>query len=109
MLTEEQQEILKMIQRLQSLFEDLVLCGLRTAGPDMLSKLRQMYEEFNRTGAMYLANLLNELIHKLDIDDKTVASAFQKAQTSLKIFERLLTMDVIYHSLVTLQSNNNDH
>ena len=53
-----------------------------------------MREEFERIGAAHLATRIATLVEAIEKDDRAAASALLRAQTSLRVFERLLTLQV---------------
>lgn len=85
-------EVVQTIERLAGAFEDLSVRGLRAAAPKDVAGLRGMREEFERIGAAHLAGRIAALIEAIDKDDRGAASALMRAQASLRVFERLLTL-----------------
>src|SRR4051812_26753021 len=86
-------EVLQTIDRLHAVLADLAVRGLRSAGPAQLTPLEALREEFARVGAGHLASRLGELLEAVRQDDRGSASALLRAQTSLRLFERLLTLE----------------
>src|SRR5438105_3312026 len=86
-------EILSTIERLQRELEDLTVRGLRTTGPEHLGSLRGLREEFERIGADHLAGRIRALIEKIESDDAGSAECLLYAQSSLRVFERALTLE----------------
>jgi hypothetical protein len=98
----ETDEVVQTIERLQSAFEDLVVRGLRAAGPGQLTALEAMQSELERTGAGHLAGRIGALVTAVRNDDRAAAAALLRAQASLRVFERLLTQEVAADSLQAL-------
>jgi hypothetical protein len=96
---QEVEEIVQTIDRLQGALEDLVLRGLRSAGPEHLRTLQSLREEFERIGAGHLAGRIASVIHAIERDDRSAASALFKAMASLRVFERVLTLEFAGASL----------
>ncbi len=96
------EEIVQTIDRLQSEFEDLAVRGLRSAGSQDLAALRAMREEFERIGADHLAGRIAEVIHAIETGDRSAATALLRAQGSLRVFERILTLEVAGQTLQAL-------
>ena len=90
----ETEEIALTIDRLQGAFEDLAVRGLRSAGPRDLATLRVVREEFERIGAGHLAGRIAEVIRAIEAHDRSAARALLQAQASLRVFERILTLEV---------------
>jgi hypothetical protein len=90
----ETEEIAQTIERLQGAFEDLAVRGLRSAGPRDLATLRAVREEFERIGADHLAGRIAEVIRAIEAHDRSAARALLQAQASLRVFERILTLEI---------------
>jgi hypothetical protein len=90
----ETEEIVQTIERLQGALEDLAVRGLRSAGPGDLSALALLREEFERIGADHLAGRISTVIEAIRNDDRSSAPALMRAQASLRVFERILTLEV---------------
>jgi hypothetical protein len=89
----DREEVVQTIQRLQSTFEDLSVRGLRAVGGDQLKVLSSLHEELDRIGAAHLAGRLEAVITGIKNDDRSSARALMKAQASLRVFERILTLE----------------
>src|SRR5262249_51155244 len=87
-------EIAQTIYRLQSAFRDLALRGLRSAGPPGLAPLRPVREECERLGADYVAGRIAEVGRAIEAHDRSAARALVQAQASLRVFERILTLEI---------------
>ena len=95
----EVEEISQTIDRLQRAFEDLAVRGLRSAGPQDLATLRAVREEFERIGADHLAGRIAEVIRAIVAGERSAAAALLRAQGSLRVFERILTLEVAARAL----------
>ncbi|MBS2003460.1 MAG: hypothetical protein U0103_22135 [Candidatus Obscuribacterales bacterium] len=100
---QEVQEVVQTIERLQHSFEDLAIRGLRSCGPDQLQVLSALHEELDRIGAAHLAGRLEDLIEKVRNDDRGSARALMRAQASLRVFERLVTLEAVEREMTLLQ------
>jgi hypothetical protein len=89
------EEVVQTVERLQQSFEDLSVRGLRSCGVDQLQVLTALHEELDRIGAAHLAGRLEDLIEKIRSDDRDSARALMRAQASLRVFERLLTLEQV--------------
>ncbi|MCU0979116.1 MAG: hypothetical protein MUF25_08120 [Pirellulaceae bacterium] len=96
------EEIVLTIEQLRREFEDLGVRGLRAAGAQRVAKLALIREEFQRIGAEHLAEQIGALIAAIQNDDRGAAAALLRAQTSLRLFERVLTLEVAAAKLQTL-------
>lgn len=85
-------EIVQTVERLDREFTELVLQGLRAVGGKHLTSLAALRDEFARIGAAHLSDRIGTLISAIKADDRSAAEALMKAQTSLRVFERLLTL-----------------
>jgi hypothetical protein len=95
-------EIVQTIDRLQGEFEDLAVRGLRAAGPQDLATLRALREEFERIGADHLAGRIATVLSAMENNDRSAASALLRAQASLRVFERILTLQTVEPILANL-------
>ena len=89
----ESDEIVQTIDRLQGEFEDLAVRGLRAAGTAHLGSLEALREEFTRIGAGHLAGRIEQVIAAIRNDDRQAATALLRAQASLRVFERVLSLE----------------
>ncbi len=96
-------EIVQTIERLQNAFEDLAVRGLRAAAPGQLTALEAMQSELERMGAGHLAGRIGTLVSAVRNDDRGAAASLLRAQASLRVFERVLTLEVaagLLHALL---------
>ncbi len=66
--------------------------------------LSSLHEELDRIGAAHLAGRLEDVIAKIQNDDRGSARALMRAQASLRVFERLLTLGTVERELSQLQA-----
>jgi hypothetical protein len=86
-------EIVQTIEHLQRTFEDLMLRGLKAAGPGEINTLTNIREECERIGAYHLAGRVGAVVDALQGNSRSGAQALMKAQTSLGLFDRILTIE----------------
>lgn len=98
------EEVVQTIERLQQTFEDIAVRGLRSCGAEQLTVLSALHEELERIGAAHLSGRLEDVIEKIRNDDRGSARALMRAQASLRVFERLLTLQTVEEELTSLQS-----
>jgi hypothetical protein len=87
-------EIVQTMDRLQGEFEDLALRGIRSSGPEHLHVLKGLQEEFERIGAGHLAERIASVIEAIRRDDPAAGATLFQALASLRVFERVLTLEV---------------
>jgi hypothetical protein len=92
-LTQERAEVTATLFALQQAFEDLIVRGLESTGPDDTRRLATLGEEFARAGAAYLAGLISALVHAIKERDDGAARALLRSQTAARVFERVLSLD----------------
>ncbi len=92
-------EIVQTIEHLQRTFEDLMLRGLKAAGPGEINTLTNIQEECERIGAYHLASRVGAIVEAIQSNSRTGAEALMKAQTSLRLFDRILTLDAAREAL----------
>ena len=90
----ETDEIVHTVERLQTALEDLAVRGLRSAGPGDLAALTALRQEFERIGADHLAGRIGAVVDAIRNGDRAAAAALMRAQASLRLFDRILTLDV---------------
>ncbi len=98
------EEVAATVQRLQHTFEDLVVGGLQFLGPQRLPILEAMQDEFQRIGADHLAHRIGCLTDAIRAGQYGAAALLQ-AQSSLRVFERLLTLEMAADQLTAMQSD----
>ncbi len=86
-------EIAYTLGRLQAEIEDLAVGGLRAAGPERLQVLDAMRAEFDQVGATHLVARLDGLRAAIRDGDRGAAAELMRTQASLRVFERLLTLE----------------
>lgn len=95
-------EIVQTIAHVQRAFEDLAVRGLHSAGPEQVATLSALREEFERIGAEHLAGQIAAVVEALRGGEARAAAALMQAQASLRVFERVLTLQVAAQTLSTL-------
>jgi hypothetical protein len=98
----ETDEIVHTIARLQGEFEDLAVRGLRAAGPAHLASLEVLREEFERIGAGHMSGRIAAVIEAIRNDDRGAAAALLRAQASLRVLDRILTLEAAGTALQAL-------
>jgi len=104
---EEIDEVLQTIELLQGEFEDLAMRGLRATGPQHLAKLDTLAAECQRIGADHLAGRIGSLTEAIR-NDREAAAALLRAQTSLRVFERILTLQSVGRLLQIQMEKNSE-
>jgi hypothetical protein len=89
----ELQETLATLDQLQQVTENLLVRGLRSVGSQELKTLTAMEAELGRIGAAHLAGRIGELRHCLQDDPPAAARVLMSTQASLRVFERVLTLE----------------
>ena len=92
-------EVVDTLDRLNGELQDLLVRGLRVCGPEHLGSLRAIHSELTRVGAEHLAERLSALTMALEADDRQAAAALLQTQASLRVFERVLTLQAAEHTL----------
>ena len=84
---------------LQQTLDELVVRGLEATGPDDLQRLSSIGEEFGRAGAGFVADQVLTLVRHIQGAEKGSARALLRAQTVLRVFERVLSIDAAIAAL----------
>ncbi|HKB03428.1 MAG TPA: hypothetical protein VKD90_14490 [Gemmataceae bacterium] len=87
-------ELRDALDRLASALDDLVVRGVRAAGSADLGRLTSLRDEFRTAGAEHLAGRLTELVEAVRAGDRAAAPALLRAMTALRLFDRMLTLEV---------------
>ncbi|MBN9521703.1 hypothetical protein J0H58_24845 [bacterium] len=87
-------ELRAALDRLHAAMDDLVVRGLRSAGPPDLARLGALRDEFRDAGAAHLAERLGVLLDAVRADDRAAAPALLRAITTFRLFDRVLTLEV---------------
>ncbi len=95
-------EIVYTLGRLQAELEDLAVGGLRAAGKERLPALEALREDLEKTGASVMSARLEALVAAIRDDRREAGAALMRAQAALRLFERLLTLDVVAARLAIL-------
>lgn len=86
-------EIVQTIDHLQRTFEDLMIRGLKAAGPGEINTLANIRDECERIGALHLAGRVEAILDAINKGERSGAQALMRAQTSLRMFDRILTLE----------------
>jgi hypothetical protein len=92
---DELQQVLQALQHSRTLLDDLVVRGVRAAGPAEHGRLDALQGELSRVGARHLAEQLRTLAEAMRADDPKATAGLLRAQTSLYLFDRVLTLRVV--------------
>lgn len=87
-------ELRDAIDRLHAALDDLAVRGLRATGPQELARLTALRDEFRGAGAEHIAERLNTILEAVRADDRAAAAALLRAMTSVRLFDRMLTLEV---------------
>ncbi|QDU55713.1 hypothetical protein Pan181_19070 [Aeoliella mucimassa] len=92
-------EAVATLDDVQDLLDDLVVSGLRCVPATTLARLRAVADEFGTIGAEHLSQQLAQLIALVEADDREAAAQMVRLQTSLRLFERVLSLESASSSL----------
>jgi len=94
MLSDEMQEIAEAVERLKKALDDVAVRGLRALGGEQFKSLVAMHDELARVGAGHLAGCLDDVIRAVREDDRDGPAALLRAQATLRLFDRVMTLEV---------------
>lgn len=97
-------ELRAALDRLHAAVDDLVVRGVRSAGPTDLARLRALRDEFRDAGAAHLAETLSTLEVAIASGDRAAAPALLRAATTFRLFDRMLTLEVAGAALAAVES-----
>ena len=98
-------EVLETLERIRHEFEDLAVGGLRALGPERALALGSMAAEFSRIGASHIADRLKQLGDSIQAGDRLAAEHLMRAQSSIRMFERMLTLETAATALEVLDAS----
>jgi precorrin isomerase len=82
------------LDRLHAATDDLVVRGVRAAGSKEVARLTALRDEFRTAGAGHVAEALTVLIDAVAAGDRTAAPALLRTVTTVRLFDRMLTLEV---------------
>jgi hypothetical protein len=91
---EERDEVTATLDAVRGAFEALVVRGTGAAGPEQLGHLNALRASLTRQGANHLAGQLEALAAALACG-RDAAAPLLRANATLRVFERVLTQDVV--------------
>jgi hypothetical protein len=96
------EEVVLTLEQLRRELEELAVRGLRAVMPRQVERLGLLREELEGIGAEHLAGTLGELQQAIRADDPAAAKALLRAQIALRVFERMVTLEVAQAQLQQL-------
>ena len=99
-------EINDTLERLNDDLQDLMIRGLRVCGPEHLSVLKSIQQHLTEVGAKYLADRLCKLIAAIQADSPSAAAELMETQASMRVFERVLTLQYVDDVLRQLENGD---
>ena len=107
-MNDEVAEVLETLERIVHEFEDLAVGGLRALGPERVTSLRAMAAEFSRIGVLHISDRLQQLADAIDEGDRSAAEKLMRAQSSVRMFERMLTLETATVALAKIARDESD-
>ncbi len=104
-------ELRDALDRLHAALDDLAVRGLRAAAPQDLARLVALRDEFRGAGAEHIAERLETTIDAVRNDDRTAAAALLRAITAIRLFDRMLTLEVagqLLETAIAAEENDDD-
>ncbi len=86
-------ELRDALDRLHAAMDDLVVRGVRAAGPAEVARLTALRDEFRMAGAEHLAEKLATLVDAVNAGERNAAPALMRAVTTFRLFDRMLTLE----------------
>ncbi len=99
-------EIIYTIEQIQTLFQELVIGGLRTATQERLNTIHAMQEEFERIGAVHIAEQLAQLHDAMRNDRPEAAAILMRTQARVRLLERILTIEIAESALTQIMTHH---
>lgn len=105
---DETEELRDALDRLHAALEDLVVRGLRAAGPRDLARLAALKDEFRAAGAEHLAGRMDTLEAAIRADDRGSSRALLQTMISLRLFDRMFTLEVASRMIAASLGDDED-
>ena len=96
------------LDRLHAATDDLVVRGVRAAGPQEIARFESLRDEFRAAGAEHLAGRLAAVVDALRADDRVASPALLRAMTAFRLFDRMLTLEVAGRMLARADADENE-
>jgi len=107
-LSPEMGEVLDVLARIRGILEDVAVRGLAASTSRELEQLEAEAATLERSGAAHLADSLRKLAAGLRATTPASGAELLKAATSLRLFDRLLTLETVGEQLSTLGAGEPD-
>ena len=102
-------ELREALDRLHTLFEELMLRGLRSAGAKEITRLANIRDEFRTAGAAHVADRLTTLLNAIESGEREAAAESMRAVTAVRLFDRMLTLEVATDMMAQLIDFDLEH
>ena len=102
-------ELRDALDRLHTLFEELLLRGLRAAGAKEITRLTNIRDEFLTAGAAHIADRLTTLLNAIESGERDAAAHSMRALTAVRLFDRMLTLEFATEMVATLIDFDLEH
>ena len=86
-------DVVRAIERIEGVFVDLCIRGLRLAGANELASLEALHEELLGLGARRLAEAVGDVLEMARAGDPRGGAALMRAAITLRLFERVLSLE----------------
>ncbi|MDP2345782.1 MAG: hypothetical protein Q8O67_32865 [Deltaproteobacteria bacterium] len=100
-------DVCETLERLDKEIEDLCVRGTSACGPEDLKLLATAKDSLEGAGAAHVAARLDDVIQRIRAGDRKAATAVLQLQSSLRVFERVLTIEAM-HELLAMPKSKND-
>jgi hypothetical protein len=101
-------ELRDALDRLHAALDDLAVRGVRAARPQDLARLDALRDEFRAAGGEHLSGRLATLVDAVRADARDAAPALLRAMTALRLFDRVLTLEVAAAALATCEEGEEE-
>lgn len=101
-------ELRDALDRLHAALDDLIVRGLRAAGAQDVARLTALRDEFRFAGAGHIADQLTQLVDLVRAGDRAAAPALMRAMTSIRLFDRMFTLEVAGMALASALEDDSD-
>lgn len=88
------EELILTLEQLRKVLDDMVVCGLRAVGLKQRERLLAFRDELAGIGVLNLSMALSELEGAIRTENSQAGEVLFRTLTTLRIFERLLTIEV---------------
>jgi len=100
--------LISLVAQLRNETETLGVRGVRVASSEQVNWFRHTRDRLTEMGAEFLAQKLSRLIDSIDADDSLGAGRLLDLLTTIRVFDRVLTLQTAESALIHMGDSSGD-